>query len=132
MACSDIAFVSALMRVRMRAYQSGIKTSNLMRAHDEIQFKSQAHFFSSLPHTLSAVRDASLVGSPMPTIDLRSRWNRPKEELDTSVHPVAFRVGVATAIKAEGSAAGTNNEVPIQDLFSPVSGQEYPPAKTPC
>ena len=121
MACSDISFVSALMRVRMRAYQSGMKTSNLLRASDSVQFKSQAHFFSSLPHTLSAVRDASLIGTPEESsISVRSRWERPAEELDTAVHPVAFKVGVAAAIRSEGSAAGTNDEIVMQDLFSPV------------
>ncbi|QYT03556.1 hypothetical protein H0G86_010505 [Trichoderma simmonsii] len=120
MASSDIAFVSALMRVRMRAYQSGIKASNLLQANSSINFKSQAHFFSSMPSTLSAVREASLASTPMPRIDLRSRWCRPSEEVDTSFHRTAFKVGVVAAIKTEGSA-GSNEDIPIQDLFSPTS-----------
>ena len=120
MASSDTSFVSALMRIRTRAYQSGVVSSDFLSANDAIGLTTQKQFFSSLPHTLDLMQQVSAMGGA-PSVDLRDRWDRSSRSLDTSVDPHAFVAGVQNHIQTVGSAAGTDNLVPVQDLFAAVS-----------
>jgi hypothetical protein len=119
MASSDMSFISALMRIRTRSYQSGVISSDFLSAHDAVDFKTQAQFFSSLPNTLDLMQQVSAMGGT-PSIDLRSRWDRSSRTIDKTINPHAFAVGVQSHIQVVGSAAGTDGLVPIQDLFAAV------------
>jgi hypothetical protein len=124
MASSDIGFVSALMRIRTRAYQSGITASGLSSAHETLGLTTQPHFFSSLPNTVGILTQISAPGSAG-GIDLRSRWDRPSQDFDMGIDPNAFKAGVSGHVTGEGSSAGTNGDIPIQDLFAPVRLPTY-------
>lgn len=125
MANSDMSFISALMRIRTRAYQSGVASSEFLSAHEAVDFKTQSQFFSSLPHALDVMKQVSAMGGA-PSIDLRSRWVRSSRTIDTSSKPHAFAAGVQTHVQVVGSAAGTDGLIPVQDLFAAVSHRPPP------
>ena len=121
MATSDIGFVSALMRIRTRAYQNGLIANGIIAAHTDLGVKSQKNFFASLPGSVDRMQSLSSASKPAPIVDLRSRWDRTGRSLNSSLEEGAFAAGVESSISKEGSAAGTNGNVPIQDLFPAVS-----------
>src|SRR3569833_2714646 len=120
MASSDVGFVSALMRIRLRSYQSGVNASGLSSSQDALGLKGKAHFFSTLLDTVKFMTKVSMVGGTG-GLSARSRWDRPSDDFDTGIDPSAFSAGVGAHVTNEGSAAGSSGAIPIQDLFAPVS-----------
>lgn len=120
MASSDMGFVSPLMRIRTRAYQGGVISSDFLSAHDTLDFKTQKQFFSSLKGTLDIMKQVSAMGGA-PSVSLRARWDRSSRLLDQTMDHHAFAAGVQNHVAGEGSTAGTDGLVPVQDLFPPAS-----------
>jgi hypothetical protein len=121
LATSDIAFVSALMRVRTRAYQAGLKTSHLVGANESIGLKTMGKFFETLPNTLMAIKEESITKTDTQNIPLQQRWDRELPKVDDEIKPAAFTLGLQDAVATEGSAAGTDGRVVFQDVFPAVS-----------
>ena len=126
MATSDIGFVSALMRIRTRAYQSGVMASSFVAGTQALNLKTKAQLFASLPGTFETMKALSTTSSEVSIgVDLRTRWDHSRSDLgetpQASADPEHFAAGVEKAIAAEGSAAGTNENLPISDLFAAVS-----------
>jgi len=122
LATSDALFVSALMRVRTRAYQAGLRASGLISAQRDLGLTTKGHFFSALPDTLDTLVHTSRSSQNLPQISLEKRWKRENAKLDMALNLDAFAAGIEKAIGDEGSADGTDRQ-PILDIFKPVGLQ---------
>lgn len=121
MATSDMGFVSALMRVRTQAYQEGSRANNLMAsARFGVRLTIKSHFFSALPDTLNTMRATGCGGSLRLGVGPKSRWTRPQRSVEKTLDTDQFAAGVKTSILYQGSAAGSDGNIPILDLSDAV------------
>ncbi|KAJ2903781.1 uncharacterized protein MKZ38_009347 [Zalerion maritima] len=119
MATSDIQFVSALMRVRTKAYQEQLQKMNLVAANADINLVTKSTFLSRLPTTLENMKDLTNIGS-ISTVSFKDRWDRTPRQLKTPWDQDVGEAALATHMRREGSARA-NEEMPINDLLQATS-----------